>query len=195
MLMEDYDIQINKTSRNTILLMLNIGSTRGSATYLLDVLLQIATDLEERSEEQSDLDRKRAAGKVRSLVELLPPLPRFSRFHPAFIDDPTGDTPEGDMRAAFFLAYDESNTEYIPIDGSVERAMKSGRTVVSATFETPYPPGFPILVPGQVVTDDILHYMTALDVKEIHGYDAEYGLLVFRPEALDRVEAGAPART
>jgi arginine decarboxylase len=73
--------------------------------------------------------------------------------------------------------------------------MVSGRTVVSATFVTPYPPGFPILVPGQVVTDDILLYMKALDVKEIHGYEAEYGLLVFRPEALERVDAGALLRT
>jgi arginine decarboxylase len=188
MLMEDFDIQINKTSRNTILLMLNIGSTRGSATYLLDVLLQIATDLEERSEEQSDLDRKRAAGKVRSLVELLPPLPRFSRFHPAFVDDRRCDTPEGDMRAAFFQSYDEESCEHLRLDGSVSRAMTGGRTVVSAAFVTPYPPGFPVLVPGQVVTEDILNYLTAVDVKEIHGYQATHGLRVFRQEVLDRLQ-------
>ncbi len=90
LLIEKHDIQINKTSRNTVLFMLNIGSTRGSATYLLDVLLQIAEDLEEREEEQNEMDRARAAGRVRSLVEQLPPLPRFSRFHPAFVDDPDG---------------------------------------------------------------------------------------------------------
>jgi hypothetical protein len=28
--------------------------------------------------------------------------------------------------------------------------MESGESVVSATFVTPYPPGFPVLVPGQV---------------------------------------------
>jgi arginine decarboxylase len=56
---------------------------------------------------------------------------------------------------------------------------------------TPYPPGFPILVPGQVVTEDILAYMKAIDVKEIHGYDAEYGLRVFRPEVLDGLVAEA----
>ncbi len=186
LLMEKHDIQINKTSRNTVLFMLNIGSTRGSATYLLDVLLQIAEDLEEREEEQNEMDRARAAGRVRSLVEQLPPLPRFSRFHSAFVDDPTGATPEGDMRTAFFLAYDQDAVEHLLMDGSVEAAMKSGREVVSSAFVTPYPPGFPILVPGQVVTGDILAYMRAVDVKEIHGYDPEYGLRVFRPEVLDR---------
>ncbi|HKJ03239.1 MAG TPA: hypothetical protein VJ997_12310 [Longimicrobiales bacterium] len=190
LLIEKHDIQINKTSRNTVLFMLNIGSTRGSATYLLDVLLQIAEDIEERREEESDLDRARAAGRVRSLVEQLPPLPRFSRFHAAFVDDPAGDTPEGDMRTAFFLAYDDEAVEHLRMDGSVDRAMQSGREVVSSAFVTPYPPGFPILVPGQVITDDILAYMKAVDVKEIHGYDPEDGLRVFRPHVLERLAEG-----
>ena len=185
LLMERYDIQINKTSRNTILLMVNIGSTHGSATYLLDVLVQIAEDLEEKSRDQNRLDREREEGKVRSLVELLPPLPKFSRFHSAFVDDPTGDTPEGDMRRAFFLAYHESAIRHVPMDGSIRAEIESGASVVSAAFVTPYPPGFPVLVPGQLITKDILDYLKALDVKEIHGYDAKYGLLVFRPEALE----------
>ena len=189
LLMEEYDIQINKTSRNTILLMVNIGSTHGSATYLLDVLVQIATKLEEESRVQSDLERRRSAGKVRSLVEQLPPLPRFSRFHPAFVNDPTGGTPEGDMRRAFFLAYDADATRHLALDGSVEREMEAGGSLVSAAFVTPYPPGFPILVPGQVITRDILDYLKALDVKEIHGYDAVHGLLLFRPEALEKPTA------
>lgn len=195
LLIDRYDIQINKTSRNTVLFMLNIGSTRGSATYLLDVLLQIAEELDERADEQSDLDRVRSATRVRSLVEQLPPLPRFSKFHPAFVDDPRGDTPEGDMRKAFFLAYDDQSYEHIQMDGSVAAAMRAGRTIVSASFVTPYPPGFPILVPGQVVTEDILSYLKAVDVKEIHGFDATYGLRVFRQSVLDRMVANAPTPT
>ena len=50
-------------------------------------------------------------------------------------------------------------------------------------FVTPYPPGFPILVPGQVVTADILTFMAALDTREIHGYIPEYGFRVFTEEA------------
>ncbi len=194
LLIERHEIQINKTSRNTVLFMLNIGSTRGSATYLLDVLLQIAQELEEQADEQSELDRVRSATRVRSLVEQLPPLPRFSRFHAAFVDDPRGDTPEGGLRKAFFLAYEGTDTEHLPMDGSVAAAMLAGRTVVSASFVTPYPPGFPILVPGQVVTEDILSYLTAVDVKEIHGFEARYGLRVFRQAALDRLVAASPSR-
>lgn len=189
LLIERYDIQINKTSRNTVLFMLNIGSTRGSATYLLDVLLQIAESLDAEAAEQSELDRARSATRVKSLVEQLPPLPRFSRFHAAFVDDPTGDTPEGDMRSAFFLAYDDRSHEHLPLDDGLPEALASGRDVVSASFVTPYPPGFPILVPGQVVTEDILAYLQAVDVKEIHGYDARYGLRVFRDDVLERLVA------
>lgn len=187
LLIDRFDIQINKTSRNTLLFMLNIGSTRGSATYLLDVLLQVAQELEETAAEASELDRELAERKVHSLVEALPPLPRFSRFHPAFVPDPTGDTPEGDMRAAFFLAYDEEVCEHLALDGAVAEAMAGGRDVVSASFVTPYPPGFPILKPGQVISEDILTYLHALDVKEIHGYEPERGLRVFREETLARL--------
>jgi len=188
LLIERYDIQINKTTRNTVLFLVNIGSTSGSATYLLDVLMRVARELEEAAEEQSDFDRERTASRVDALTTKLPPLPHFSRFHPAFADDPKPDTREGDMRSAFFLAYDGKCCEHLLLDGSVERAVKSGRSVVSASFVTPYPPGFPVLVPGQVITADILAYLKALDVKEIHGYDASHGLRVFRQDILDRLQ-------
>lgn len=63
--------------------------------------------------------------------------------------------------------------------------MASGREAVSSSFIIPYPPGFPILVPGQVVSNEILRFMRALDVKEIHGYRRELGLRVFTAAALD----------
>jgi len=191
LLIERYDIQINKTSRNTILFLVNIGSTRGSATYLLDVLVRIAEELEEEAAERDTLDSARARRRVQALVEEFPPLPHFSAFHPAFVD-PGGDTHEGDMRKAFFLAYDEEACEHLPMDGSVATALREGRAVTSAAFVTPYPPGFPVLVPGQVVSEDILKYLRAVDVKEIHGFDPERGLRVFRQETLDEL---APRKT
>ena len=45
----------------------------------------------------------------------------------------------------------------------------------------PYPPGFPIMVPGQVITPDTIEFMRKLDVKEIHGYDAALGLKLLKP--------------
>lgn len=191
LLIERHDIQINKTTRNTVLFLVNIGSTSGSATYLLDVLVSVAQELDEVAEAQSNIDRAASASRVLALTNKLPPLPHFSRFHRAFVADPTGGTPEGDMRTAFFLAYDGENCEHLPLDGPLSEAMQSGRDVVCSTFVTPYPPGFPVLVPGQVVTPAIVEYLQALDVKEIHGYDAKHGLHVFRQDVLDQLLAPA----
>ena len=70
--------------------------------------------------------------------------------------------------------------------------MKSGPDLVSANFVIPYPPGFPIMVPGQVITQETIDFMRKLDVKEIHGYDATEGLKLVRTEALAKL-AGGPA--
>ena len=187
-LMDKYGIQINKTSRNTVLFMTNIGTTRSSVAYLIEVLVQIARELDELLDDASKMERIAFDRRVKSLTETLPPLPDFSRFHDAFrASDATG-TPEGDTRSAFFLAYDEDKCEYMPLDdGTIDRAIESGRDVVSSSFIIPYPPGFPILVPGQVVSREILAFMRALDVSEIHGYRPELGLRVFTEEALETV--------
>ena len=184
-LMDQFGIQINKTSRNSVLFMTNIGTTRSAIAYLISVLLKIARQLEDGVKAMSPAERQRHQDRVRSLTEDVPPLPDFSRFHEAF--RPRPDIPAGDIRAAYFLAYDEEACEYLELDGSVQDALDSGREVVSASFVIPYPPGFPILVPGQVISQDILEFMKALDVKEIHGYRADLGLKVFTQDALERV--------
>jgi arginine decarboxylase len=189
-LMNQFGIQINKTSRNTVLFMTNIGTTRGSIAYLLDVLIKLAKSFDRRWEESSRPERKIIEHKVKSLTEDLPPLPDFSRFHDAF--RPTPDSPEGDIRRAYFLSYDEENTEYLRFDnGELQKQMEKGRDVVSASFVIPYPPGFPVLVPGQVISEEILHFLQALDVTEIHGYRPELGLLVYTVDALTRTTDGA----
>ena len=48
----------------------------------------------------------------------------------------------------------------------------------------PYPPGFPIMVPGQVIKPDTIEFMRKLDVKEIHGYDKDLGLKLISPSAV-----------
>jgi arginine decarboxylase len=192
-LMDQYDIQINKTSRNSVLFMVNIGTTRGTVAYLLDVLTKVAQELAERIESHNSMDRRIAADRVASLTERLPPLPNFSAFHRAFAPAVGRETIAGDLRKAFFLAYDQSTFEYLRLDGDVLRAMNAGREVVSATFVTPYPPGFPVLVPGQIISLEILAYLQALDVKEIHGYEPQYGLRVFTQQALDALaDPGRP---
>ncbi|WP_120500130.1 aminotransferase class I/II-fold pyridoxal phosphate-dependent enzyme [Roseovarius sp. EL26] len=189
-LMDKYGIQINKTSRNTVLFMTNIGTTRSSVAYLIEVLVEIANDLDDLLDDASMMERRGFEKRVSNLMHDLPPLPDFSRFHDGFRTDQA--TSEGDIRSAFFLSYDEQNCDYLELDGSVKAAMESGDEVVSASFIIPYPPGFPILVPGQVVSKEILEFMRALDVSEIHGYRPDLGLRVFTQEALkQQVKANA----
>ncbi len=189
LLMERFDIHINKTSRNTVLFLVHVGMTRGTIAHLLKVLHAIATELDERLGRASDSELALHAARVRSLTEELPPLPDFSRFHDAFRPDPDGDTPEGDIRAAFFLAYDERRIEHVSFEQAA--AQSGNRELVAASFVTPYPPGFPVLVPGQVVTPEILAYLGALDVKEIHGFDPRLGLRVFSRATLEAASAAA----
>ena len=47
-LMDRHGVQINKTSRNTVLFMTNIGTTRSSVAFLVEVLVKIAGELDER---------------------------------------------------------------------------------------------------------------------------------------------------
>ena len=182
-LMDRHGIQVNKTSRNTVLFMTNIGTTRSSVAYLIEVLVGIARELDDLLDDASKMEKRAFERRVKSLTQDLPPLPDFSRFHEAF-QPPGSDTPEGDIRSAFFLAYDEDNCDYLALDGGIEAKLAAGEEIVSASFVIPYPPGFPILVPGQVISAEILAFMRALDVNEIHGYRPDLGLRVFTPEAL-----------
>ncbi len=62
---------------------------------------------------------------------------------------------------------------------------------MSATYVTPYPPGFPVLVPGQVFSRDILQFMRDLDTPEIHGYLPDFGYRVYTEKAIETVSAAA----
>jgi len=180
-LMDQFGIQINKTSRNTVLFMTNIGTTRSSVAYLISVLLKIADQLDEERAAMSNAQLKIMDQNIYSLTEETPPLPDFSRFHKSFQAVPG--IPGGNIRDAYFLSYNETNCEYIR-RGECKAAMEKGREIVSASFVIPYPPGFPILVPGQVLSEEILEFFINLDVTEIHGYRDELGIRVFTEEIL-----------
>jgi arginine decarboxylase len=62
--------------------------------------------------------------------------------------------------------------------------------VVSATFVTPYPPGFPGLVPGQLFSRQILTFVRDLDTKEIHGYKPDLGYRVYTDKAIEMCGGG-----
>jgi len=182
-LMDKFNIQINKTSRNTVLFMTNIGTTRGSVTYLTNALLRIADELDQEFESLNKRENEIHKKRIKSLTIDVPPLPDFSHFHHSFQAVPG--VPGGNLREAYFLAYNEDNYEYFPLNAVLD-LMKTGKVMVASSFVIPYPPGFPILVPGQVVSKEIITFMLALDVAEIHGYRADLGLRVFKNSVLDR---------
>ncbi|MFF4763638.1 aminotransferase class I/II-fold pyridoxal phosphate-dependent enzyme [Streptomyces sp. NPDC001292] len=185
-LMDRYGVQVNKTTRNTLLFMTTIGTTRSAVAYLIEVLVKIVEELEENIEEMSPRERALHRRRSAALSDGSAALPDFSAFHAAF--RPGAHTPEGDLRKAFFLAYDDDKCEYVMAE-DVAEAVAAGREVVSATFVTPYPPGFPVLVPGQVINETVLRYMGALDTREIHGYRPDTGYRVFTESALKEMTA------
>jgi arginine decarboxylase len=202
LLAAEYEIQLNKTSRNSVLLQTNINNTRSDVANLLSVLIEIAQGIEQRLA-AGDGARAAFAARVKALMEDVPELPNFSRFHDRFREDSTGSTLEGDMRSAFYMAYRNEQCEHLKLTSpEIEERLQNGPPLVSAHFVIPYPPGFPIMVPGQVIAKDTIDFMRKLDVKEIHGYDAALGLKLIAPHALGekkatsipRAAAGKPAK-
>ncbi len=192
-LADDYEIQINKTSRNSVLFQININNTRGDVAHVIKVFADIARKLDDHLRTCSTEERAAFDAKVADLVDNVPELPNFSRFHDAFRDDATSPTRHGHMREAFYLAYDPANCEHIPFDSDeLDTRIANGPEVVGANFVIPYPPGFPVIVPGQVVTQEIVDFMRVLDVSEIHGYDPHRGLKIFTTAALADAAAERP---
>ena len=196
LLANNFDIQLNKTSRNSILIQTNINNTRSDAAHLISVLARISADVERRQNSASQEEREAFQSRVRDLVTDVPDLPDFSRFHDAFRSDPAGATPEGQIRDAFFMAYRDELCEHVKLSSpEIERRLEKGPDLVSANFVIPYPPGFPIMVPGQVISREIITFMRKLDVKEIHGYHAAAGLKLLKTEALAARQKPAGRRT
>jgi arginine/lysine/ornithine decarboxylase len=201
LLASEYDIQLNKTSRNSILLQTNINNTRSDIAQLIKVLVTISQGIEKRLGQGGAAAQQAFAARVKSLMVDVPDLPNFSRFHNSFREQPSSRTSEADMRSAFFGAYREKQYEHLKLFGpEIDKRLKEGPELVSANFVIPYPPGFPIMVPGQVINAETIEFMRKLDVKEIHGYTASLGLKLLntgflqsiKPQA--KVEAGRNAK-
>ncbi|QEL54986.1 aminotransferase class I/II-fold pyridoxal phosphate-dependent enzyme [Chromobacterium paludis] len=153
-LFERYNIQVEKSTFNTITLLLTIGTTRSKLSRLYDAMLRLAKENRPA----------RALGRM-------PEIPRFTRL--ACLP-----------RDAFYEA-----GERLPLlddDGRPNPAL-SGR--VCCDQIVPYPPGIPVLVPGQVIDDTILAYLARLQKTqktiEMHGLaedGGEFYLRVLRPD-------------
>jgi len=113
------------------------------------------------------------------LVYDVPHLPNFSRFDARYKNEQAKESKQGNIRQAFYDAYDDQDCSYLLLnDSKLDELIAQDAALISANFVIPYPPGFPILVPGQIITADVVTFMRKLDVKEVHGYDAVKGLKV-----------------
>ena len=192
MLAADYDIQLNKTSRNSVLLQTNINNTRSDIAQLIKVLVQISQGIEKKLADGGSPAQVAFAARVKSLMTDVPNLPNFTCFFDRFRENSSSITSEGDMRSAFFAAYREKQCEHLKLlSPEIDKRLKDGPELVSANFVIPYPPGFPIMVPGQVIDKETIEFMRKLDVKEIHGYDPALGLKLLNPAFLKSAKPSA----
>jgi len=169
------------------LLQTNINNTRSDVANLIKVLADISRDIETRLTRGGDAERQIFASRVKALMENVPDLPDFSSFHSSFRETASNTTGEGDVRAAFYRAYHPDGCEHVKLASpEIDKRLKDGPELVSANFVIPYPPGFPIMVPGQVIKADTIDFMRRLDVKEIHGYEAALGLKLLKTSSLEK---------
>ena len=159
LLFERFNIQVEKTTFNTLTLLLTMGTTRSKVSRLHDAMLRVAKD--------------RRPPRVFSR---LPEIPRFTRL--ACLP-----------RDAFY-----EGGERLPLlddDGRPNPALV-GR--VCCDQVVPYPPGIPVLVPGQVIEETITSYLARLQKTqktiEMHGLaedGGEFMVRVLKPEELERL--------
>jgi arginine decarboxylase len=177
LLMTRYDIQVNKTSRNTVLFLINIGATQGTIDYLLQVLQEMAARF------QFELRRRAATERAQTV-----PVALAERvFHPAYIPFADLPLPLSDTRRAYFDGLDDTHVTHVPLSAHSLSQIQAGTQWVSAGFVTPYPPGFPVLMPGQVITADLFHYFQTLKIREVHGFHSELGFRVLHPAYLESI--------
>jgi arginine decarboxylase len=126
-LFERYNVQTEKSTFNTLTLLLTIGTTRSKVSRLYDALMRIA----------------REHRAPRRLVRT-PEVPAFTRLRYL-------------PRDAYYCG-----GELAPIFDDKERVNHALHGRVCADQIVPYPPGIPVLVPGQLITREIVEYLADL---------------------------------
>jgi arginine decarboxylase len=137
-LFERYNIQVEKSTFNTLSLLFTIGTTRSKLSRLYDALMRIA----------------REGRHPRRLVQT-PEIPGFTRLRYL-------------PRDAYYCG-----GELVPVFDERERVNKKLAGRVCADQIVPYPPGIPVLVPGQLITGRVVQYLADLlrstKRMEMHG--------------------------
>jgi arginine decarboxylase len=137
-LFDHYNIQVEKSTFNTLTLLLTIGTTRSKVSRLYDALMRIARQ-----------------GRTLRRLYRFPEIPAFTqlRYLP---------------RDAFYCG-----GETLPLLDEKDRVNTAIKGRVAADQNVHYPPGIPVLVPGQIITTEIIDYLIGLlrshKRVELHG--------------------------
>lgn len=137
-LFEHYNIQVEKSTFNTLTLLLTIGATRSKVSRLYDALMRISRE-----------------GRAPRRLYMIPEIPRFTelKYLP---------------RDAFYCG-----GELIPLLDEQDKVNANLDGRVCADQITPYPPGIPVLVPGQTITPEVISYLVGMlrsqKHVEVHG--------------------------
>jgi len=126
-LFERFNIQVEKSTFNTLTLLLTVGTTRSKVSRLYDALMRIARE-----------------GRSPRRLYQFPEIPEFTRLR--FLP-----------RDAYYCG-----GELIPLLGENDEVNPVLADRVCADQIVPYPPGIPVLVPGQIITPGIAQYLVGL---------------------------------
>ncbi len=133
-----FNIQVEKSTFNTLSLLLTIGSTRSKVSRLYDALMRIARE-----------------GRAPRRLYQAPDIPPFTALKVL-------------PRDAYYCG-----GEALPILDDKDNVNRALVERVCADQITPYPPGIPVLVPGQIVTREVIDYLAGLlrsqKRMELHG--------------------------
>lgn len=141
-LFEDYGIQIEKVTHNTLTVLVTLGATESKVLRLLGALQKLAAQAPGVAD---DAGTRREVAPLPALsdIQLLP-------------------------RQAYF-----GPTRELPLIGQQRGLNEALIGAVCADQIVPYPPGIPVLVPGQVITAEVAQFLFDLYLGsngiEIHG--------------------------
>jgi arginine decarboxylase len=188
-LMDRYDVQVNKTTDATVLLVVTIGASQPVVDYLVHVLQDMA---------QGFVNLHASAWPVAGPLRMEVSAPR--KFHPTFLPPEAryswrpGEHCATDIRTAFYEGSLTANIDHLPITEGGLAMLQSGQPLVCAALVTPYPPGYPLLLPGQLVTPEIFRQLLQYRGREVHGLNDDLGLRVFSQDYLRKFSDARHAR-
>lgn len=150
-------IQVNKYSHNNVLILLTTGTTWSMADHLIRVVKRINSGIGIKySIDYEDLT-----------------IPSFTGFHDIYLskeDSLTGNEGVGHISRAYSDALSD-DMETFKIDLGKTDEFGDPSNLAAATIVAPYPPGYPVLVPGQKINHECLNYLRKFVAKNanIHG--------------------------